>query len=85
MTDSEIIEDWVNLQFLMTCTSALPAHSMSDMVLIDVGEFHFASTPFAHHPIRANQSPDDSYQNLDFSFGYVFPSFMNVKGFFCFS
>ena len=55
MTNSEIIEDRVNLQLLMTCTSALPTHSMSDTVFTDVGEFCFASAPFIHCPIHPNQ------------------------------
>ena len=57
-TDSEIIEDQVNLQLPMTYTSALPTYSMSDIVLIDVGEFHFTFAPFAHHPIHPNQIPE---------------------------
>ena len=57
MTDSEIIEDRVNLQHPMTCTSAISACSMSDIVLINVGEFHFAFTSFTYHPIHPNQIP----------------------------
>ena len=57
MTNSEIIEDQANCQLLMTCTLALLTHSMSDIVLIDVGKFHFTSTPFTHHPIHSNQIP----------------------------
>ena len=46
----------------MTCTSALPTCSMSNIVLINVGEFCFASTPFAHHPIHPSQIPREQVQ-----------------------
>ena len=35
---------------------------MRDIVLIDVGEFHFTSTPIAHHPIHPNQIPREQVQ-----------------------
>ena len=46
----------------MTSTSSLPTRSMSDIVLIDVSNFHFTSTPFANHPIHPNQIPRERVQ-----------------------
>ena len=46
----------------MTCTSALPTRSMSDVVLINVHAFCFASTPYSHHPIHPNQIPRERVQ-----------------------
>ena len=40
----------------MTHASALPTHS------IYVGEFHFDSATFAHHPIHPNQIPRERVQ-----------------------
>ena len=62
MTDSDIIEDWVNLQLLMTCSSALSTHSISDIVPIDVGEFIFTSAPLTHHSIYPNQIPREQVE-----------------------
>ena len=46
----------------MTHTLTLSTHSMSDIVLIDVYEFHFVSALFAHHPIHPNQIPRERVQ-----------------------
>ena len=48
----------------MTPTLALSVHSISDVVLIDVGEFHFTSAPFACHSIRSNQISKEEIQAI---------------------